>query len=326
MSCTWSPTTASDRVPADARAGVRGAGPRRTGRRSACPADRRRPARRYPAATAAHVFGGHLLLTLRRDGAPLLAITDLDGGNVPGGARGVRRPGSIRVEHAEDYDARLGHHRRGVADRAAGLVRARPGHRASAGCSSASEVPGYDPAGYRDRAAAARSPRTGPAIPVTLAYRAGTPLDGTRAVPAVRLRRLRVVRGSRSSSVEPARRCSTAASSTRSRTSAAAARAAGPGGSRAGCAPSRPRSATSSTVADWLAGDAPGRAPSSTAAGSCPAGCRRAGCCRARSTRRGPSRWRAVVAEVPFVDCVTTMLDPSHPADHQRVGRVGRPA
>ena len=28
---------------------------------------------------------------------------------------------------------------------------------------------------------------------------------------------------------------------------------------------------------------------------------------------RAPGRWRAVVAEVPFVDCVTTMLDPSIP-------------
>jgi oligopeptidase B len=28
---------------------------------------------------------------------------------------------------------------------------------------------------------------------------------------------------------------------------------------------------------------------------------------------RAPQRWRAVVAEVPFVDCVTTMLDPSIP-------------
>jgi oligopeptidase B len=26
-----------------------------------------------------------------------------------------------------------------------------------------------------------------------------------------------------------------------------------------------------------------------------------------------PTRWRAVVAEVPFVDCLTTMLDPSLP-------------
>jgi oligopeptidase B len=28
---------------------------------------------------------------------------------------------------------------------------------------------------------------------------------------------------------------------------------------------------------------------------------------------RAPGRWRAVVAEVPFVDCVTTMLDPGIP-------------
>ena len=39
-----------------------------------------------------------------------------------------------------------------------------------------------------------------------------------------------------------------------------------------------------------------------------------------------PDRWRAVVAEVPFVDVVTTMLDAVDPADRQRVGRVGRPA
>ena len=38
-----------------------------------------------------------------------------------------------------------------------------------------------------------------------------------------------------------------------------------------------------------------------------------------------PDRWRAVVAEVPFVDVVTTMLDRDDPADRGRVGRVGRP-
>ena len=38
-----------------------------------------------------------------------------------------------------------------------------------------------------------------------------------------------------------------------------------------------------------------------------------------------PDRWRAVVAEVPFVDVVTTMLDADDPADRGRVGRVGRP-
>ena len=38
-----------------------------------------------------------------------------------------------------------------------------------------------------------------------------------------------------------------------------------------------------------------------------------------------PDRWRAVVAEVPFVDVITSMLDDSHPADGHRVGRVGGP-
>ena len=50
------------------------------------------------------VVGERLVLTLRRGGAPLLAITDLDGQNV------IEVPpsfpaGSIAVVHAEDYDA-----------------------------------------------------------------------------------------------------------------------------------------------------------------------------------------------------------------------------
>ena len=39
-----------------------------------------------------------------------------------------------------------------------------------------------------------------------------------------------------------------------------------------------------------------------------------------------PERWRAVVAEVPFVDVRHHDVRRDHPADHQRVGRVGRPA
>ena len=61
-------------------------------------------------------------------------------------------------------------------------------------------------------------------------------------------------------------------------------------------------------VADGLA-----RPGSSTAPGSPPAGSARAGCSRARCSASGPDRWRAVVAEVPFVDVVTTMLDASIP-------------
>ena len=38
-----------------------------------------------------------------------------------------------------------------------------------------------------------------------------------------------------------------------------------------------------------------------------------------------PELFDGVVAAVPFVDVVTTMLDDTHPADHQRVRRVGQP-
>ena len=39
-----------------------------------------------------------------------------------------------------------------------------------------------------------------------------------------------------------------------------------------------------------------------------------------------PDLFAAIVAEVPFVDVVTTMLDPDAPAHDHRVGGVGRPA
>ena len=38
-----------------------------------------------------------------------------------------------------------------------------------------------------------------------------------------------------------------------------------------------------------------------------------------------PDLFRAVVAEVPFVDCLTTMLDETLPAHDHRVGGVGQP-
>jgi oligopeptidase B len=39
-----------------------------------------------------------------------------------------------------------------------------------------------------------------------------------------------------------------------------------------------------------------------------------------------PIRWRAVVAEVPFVDCLTTMLDPSLPLTVTEYDEWGNPA
>ena len=37
-----------------------------------------------------------------------------------------------------------------------------------------------------------------------------------------------------------------------------------------------------------------------------------------------PDRYRVLLSQVPFVDVVTTMLDAEHPADHQRIRRVGQ--
>ena len=64
-------------------------------------------------------------------------------------------------------------------------------------------------------------------------------------------------------------------------------------------------------VADGLAGD--GRAARSTAPGSRPAGSRAGGLLQGAVFSQRPDRWRAVVAEVPFVDVVTTMFDASIP-------------
>ena len=66
-------------------------------------------------------------------------------------------------------------------------------------------------------------------------------------------------------------------------------------------------------VADWLAGDAPGSAPVVDGARIVSRGLSAGGLLQGAVYSRAPGRWRAVVAEVPFVDCVTTMLDPGIP-------------
>src|SRR5262249_52860512 len=62
------------------------------------------PARADTRLLGCDVIGDRLLLTLRRGGEPLLAITDLDGLDVIE-VRPSLPAGAIGVEHAEDYDA-----------------------------------------------------------------------------------------------------------------------------------------------------------------------------------------------------------------------------
>ena len=172
----------------------------------------------------------------------MLAITDLDGGNVIE-VRPRSRPARSGVEHAEDYDAGsvIVTEESLTEPPAWSELDLATGERTLL---KRREVPGYDPARYRP-SGSAPGPATA-AIPVTLAYARGTPLDGTAPCllygygayeacsdpefsvgPALAARPRRGLRDR----AHPRRR--------RGRPDA--------GGSRAGCGPSRPRSPTSST-------------------------------------------------------------------------------
>src|ERR1700740_3583521 len=66
-------------------------------------------------------------------------------------------------------------------------------------------------------------------------------------------------------------------------------------------------------TADWLAGDTAGSVPLVDGSRIVARGLSAGGLLQGAVYSRAPGRWRAVVAEVPFVDCVTTMLDPGIP-------------
>ena len=140
--------------------------------------------------------------------------------------------------------------------------------------------------------------------------------------------RLRLLRGRRRAGVGPG-----AAQPARprrglraTRTTAAAGSSAGAGTSTASSRTSSTRSTTTSrSPTGW-----PARAWS-TRIGSPPVGCRPAGCCRARCSASARTGGARCVAEVPFVDVVTTMFDASIPltitewdewGDPRRQGRL----
>ncbi|MEP7025121.1 MAG: hypothetical protein ABJB47_15270, partial [Actinomycetota bacterium] len=134
------------------------------------------PARADTRLISCDVLDQHLLLTLCRDGDPMLAITDRRGG----GVREIRSSppaGSIRVEHAEDYAAGTVI----IAEESLTEPLAWSALDLATGerrLLKRAEVPGYDPAQYRTERIAVTA-ADGTAIPVTLAYQAGTPLNGT---------------------------------------------------------------------------------------------------------------------------------------------------
>lgn len=260
------------------------------------------PARTDTRLVRCDVFSDHLLLTLRRHGAPLLAITDHNGGSVREILPGLAA-GSISVAHAEDYD------RGSVIIVEESLIEPPTWYALDLGSGERRplkrmEVPGHDSARYRTERITAPAP-DGTPIPVTLAYGEGTKLDGTAPC-------LLYGYGAYEDPLDPEFDRSLPSLLDRGVVYAVAhIRGGGEGGRRwwhEGRLSAKPTTFTDYlAVADWLAGrlvDGSRIVSRGASAG---------GLLQGAVYSMRPDRWRALVAEVPFVDVVNTMLDSSIP-------------
>jgi oligopeptidase B len=270
------------------------------------------------------VIGDRLLLTVRRDGDPLLVIAAHDGAVVAEVPASIPAA-SLVVEHAEDYTAGS------VIIKHESLTEPAAWYRLDLTDGSRTllkrqEVPGYDPGRYRTRRIAVPA-RDGTTIPVTLAYHERTKLDGTAPC-------LLYGYGAYEACSDPGFSVGLPSLLDRGVVYAIAHIRGGGENGRAWWQQGRLRSkATTFTdfidVADALAG----RNGAMSADGAVSAGGTRSvdgtglvdgsrivsrglsagGLLQGAVYSMRPDRWLAVVAEVPFVDCVTTMLDPSIP-------------
>jgi oligopeptidase B len=255
-----------------------------------------------------YVLAGHLVLVLRRDGAPLVAITNHDGGEIRE-IRPALTAGTIAVRHAADY------HAASVIIAEESLIEPprwseldlATGARAEL---KRADVPGYDAALYRTRRIEARA-GDGTDVPVTLAYGVDTALDGTAPCLLYGYGAYEACSDAEFDRSLPSlldRGVVFAIAHVR-------------GGGECGRnwwqqGRLRAKQTTFSDfidVADWLAGDAAGAKPVVDRRRIVSRGLSAGGLLQGAVYSRAPGRWRAVVAEVPFVDCITTMLDPSIP-------------
>ncbi len=264
------------------------------------------PARAGTRLLSCDVIGDRLLLTVRRGGDPLLVITTFDGAVVAEVAASVTAA-SLSVEHAEDY------HAGSVIIKEESLIEPASWYRldlADGGRTllKRQEVPGYDPAHYRTGRIAVPA-RDGTLIPVTLAYHERTRLDGTAPC-------LLYGYGAYEACSDPDFSVGLPSLLDRGVVYAIAHVRGGGENGRGWWQQGRLRSkATTFTdfidVADALAG----RDGTALVDGEriVSRGLSAGGLLQGAVYSMRPDRWRAVVAEVPFVDCVTTMLDPSIP-------------
>jgi len=270
------------------------------------------PARDDTRLVRCDVLADHLLLTLRRDGAPMLAVAAPDGSDV------IQVPpalaaGSISVTHATDYRSAV------VVIAEESLIEPtrwseldlRTGARREL---KRAEVPGHEPGRYRTQRISARA-ADGTDVPVSLAYRSDTPLDGTAPC-------LLYGYGAYESSLDAEFDRSLPSLLDRGVVYAVAhVRGGGERGRQwwqQGRLAGKPTTFSDFIdVAGWLSGHAAcaGNGSAALVDGHriVSRGLSAGGLLQGAVYSRAPSRWRAVVAEVPFVDCVTTMLDPGIP-------------
>jgi oligopeptidase B len=260
------------------------------------------PARTDTRLIRCDVLSDHLVLTLRRHGSPLLAVTDHHGGSVREILPSLTA-GSISVEHAEDYDCGS------VIIAEQSLIEPPTWYELDLGTGTRRplkrmEVPGYDPAQYRTERITTPAD-DGTQIPVTLAYGKDTRLDGSAPCMLYGY-------GAYEHALDPEFDRSLPSLLDRGVIYAIAhVRGGGECGRhwwQQGRLWAKPTTFTDYlAVADWLAGrlvDGSRIVSRGISAG---------GLLQGAVYSMRPDRWRAVVAEVPFVDVVNTMLDASIP-------------
>jgi oligopeptidase B len=249
------------------------------------------------------VFGRYLVVEQRHAAATQLRIVDRRSGE----QRLIEAGGphlSLALAANEDY------HATAVTVRTESLVEPPSWHDVDLATGrwrprKRQQVPGYDPARYATERVTAVAP-DGTSVPVTIAHRAGLRRDGSAPC-------LVYGYGAYESCEWPAFSVAIPSLLDRGFVYAVAhVRGGGEGGRRWWLDGRLSRKRNTFTdfiaVADMLAARdwaAPGRIVSR--------GLSAGGLLQGAVFSLAPQRWRAVVAEVPFVDCVTTMLDPAIP-------------
>jgi oligopeptidase B len=250
-----------------------------------------------------HAFARHLVVSLRRNGFPVLRIIDRATGESREESSGLAA-GSIWLARNEEYDT----------DEVTVCVESLIDppvwydlhlHTGQRTVRMRRVVPTYSSADYvtERRTAIAKD---GVEVPVTLAYRRDTPLDGTAPC-------LLYGYGAYEACIDPEFEVELPSLLDRGVVYAVAhPRGGGERGrkwwldGRLEC--KRNTFTDHIAVADMLVNDQL-VAPDTIVTRGLSAG----GLLQGAVYSMAPKRWRAVVAEVPFVDCVTTMLDPSVP-------------